>query len=191
MACSGGPDGISDGLVLALDAANKVSYPGSGTGWYNLSGTIQSGSLINGPTFNGGNGGSIVFDGVDDYVDISSAKLFATNKFSLGFWIKVTSFTGTYCSGAISNQLYTIFGTTSAYQTYTNTFSVGIQSSIDSNAVGTVQQSGFSINRWYYYFAVYDGTQSTNATKPFGISHLYPLVYLVYYCHYKSSLKLM
>jgi hypothetical protein len=54
MACSGGPDGISDGLVLALDAANKVSYPGSGTGWYNLSGTVNSGSLKNGPTFNGG-----------------------------------------------------------------------------------------------------------------------------------------
>jgi len=70
MACAGGPDTINTNLVLALDAANKVSYPGTGTGWYDLNSTIQSGSLKNGPTFNGGNGGCIVFDGTDDYVNV-------------------------------------------------------------------------------------------------------------------------
>ena len=69
MACSGGPDAINTNLVLALDAANKVSYSGTGTTWYDLSGT-NNGTLINGPTFSGGNGGSIVFDGTDDYVSI-------------------------------------------------------------------------------------------------------------------------
>ena len=160
-----GPKIVKSGLVLALDAGDRNSYIGSGASWKDLSGNNYNGTLTSGPTFSSANGGSIVFDGTNDYVDISSAKLFATNKFSLGFWIKVTSFTGTVCSGAVSNQLYTIFGTTSSYQTYTNTFSVGIQSTITSTAIGTVQQSGFSINTWYYYFAVYDGTQSTNATK--------------------------
>ena len=56
----------TDGLVLALDTANRKSYPGSGTVWNDLSGNGNNGSLINGPTFNGANGGSIVFDGVDD-----------------------------------------------------------------------------------------------------------------------------
>ena len=45
MACSGGPDVINTNLVLALDAANKVSYSDTGTNWYDLSGTITSGSL--------------------------------------------------------------------------------------------------------------------------------------------------
>ena len=38
MACAGGTDIITNGLVLTLDAANKLSYPGSGTTWSNLSG---------------------------------------------------------------------------------------------------------------------------------------------------------
>lgn len=38
MATAGGPDIIEDGLVLALDAGNTKSYPGTGTTWYDLSG---------------------------------------------------------------------------------------------------------------------------------------------------------
>jgi hypothetical protein len=68
MGISGGPDIVQDGLVLELDAADKNSYPGSGTTWRDLSGNANNGTLTNGPTFNSGNAGSIVFDGVDDYV---------------------------------------------------------------------------------------------------------------------------
>ncbi len=57
------PKLVTSGLVLCLDAANKLSYPGSGTSWYDLSGNNYNGTLTNGPTFNNGNGGSIVFDG--------------------------------------------------------------------------------------------------------------------------------
>ena len=66
-----GPNIITDGLVLALDAANSRSYPGTGTTWSDLSGNGNSGTLTNGPTFNSGNGGSIVFDGVDDNISFS------------------------------------------------------------------------------------------------------------------------
>jgi hypothetical protein len=66
-----GPNIITNGLVLSLDAANTKSYPGSGTTWRDLSGNNNSGSLVNGPTFNSANGGSIVFDGNDDYISIS------------------------------------------------------------------------------------------------------------------------
>lgn len=66
---------IKDGLVLCLDAANRRSYPGSGTAWNDLSGNGNHGILTNGPTFNSSNGGSVVFDGVNDYIisPISSA----------------------------------------------------------------------------------------------------------------------
>ena len=84
------PQIVTSGLVLALDAANKVSYPGTGTSWYNLSGTIQSGSLKNGPTFNGGNGGSIVFDGTDDYVSGTTSGL-VSSVISMDVWFNVNS----------------------------------------------------------------------------------------------------
>jgi hypothetical protein len=71
MAGSTGPDIVTDGLVLALDAANKKSYPGSGTTWYDLSGNNNNGTLVNGPTYSSANGGVIVLDGVNDYISVS------------------------------------------------------------------------------------------------------------------------
>jgi hypothetical protein len=62
---------ITDGLVLNLDAGNPASYPGSGTTWFDLSGFGNNGTLVNGVGYNSGNGGSLVFDGVDDYVSNS------------------------------------------------------------------------------------------------------------------------
>jgi Concanavalin A-like lectin/glucanases superfamily len=63
---------VTDGLVLCLDAADTKSYPGSGTIWYDRTKNKYNGTLTNGPTFNSGNGGHIVFDGTNDYVSISS-----------------------------------------------------------------------------------------------------------------------
>lgn len=58
MAAHGGPNIVEDGLVLYLDAANKKSYPGSGTVWKDLSGNGNDGTLTNGPTFGSTNLGS-------------------------------------------------------------------------------------------------------------------------------------
>ena len=72
MSVAGGPDIVENGLVLYLDAANRRSYPGSGTSWVDVSGNNNTGTLTNGPTFSGNNGGSIVFDGTNDYTLVSS-----------------------------------------------------------------------------------------------------------------------
>ena len=70
MAISRGPKIVTNGLVLALDAADKNSYVGSGTTWKDLSGNSFNGTLTNGPTFSNTNGGAIVFDGTNDYVNV-------------------------------------------------------------------------------------------------------------------------
>lgn len=67
-----GPSNINlNGLVLYLDAANDRSYPTSGTTWTDISGFGSNGTLTNGPTFNSGNAGSIVFDGSNDFVNVT------------------------------------------------------------------------------------------------------------------------
>ena len=94
MSFNNGPTIVTNGLVLALDAGDRNSYPGSGTTWGDLAGS-NNGSLINGPTFNSDNGGSIVFDGVDDYVIIpyNTSIDFAGDKNITVFqFIKVNSF---------------------------------------------------------------------------------------------------
>jgi hypothetical protein len=88
MALLHSPRIVTDGLVLCLDAANRESYPGSGTVWTDLAGS-NNGTLTNGPTFSSANGGSIVFDGVDDYVLCSRQTSFAnTSQLSLCAWMK-------------------------------------------------------------------------------------------------------
>jgi hypothetical protein len=62
---------ITDGLQLYLDAGNASSYPSSGTTWTDLSGNGRNGTLtptVGGPGFDSANGGSITFDGSNDYV---------------------------------------------------------------------------------------------------------------------------
>lgn len=61
---------VTDGLVLALNAADRNSYPGSGTTWTDISGNGNNGTLYNSPAFNSSDGGSLGFDGTDDVVDV-------------------------------------------------------------------------------------------------------------------------
>jgi len=70
------PKIVTDGLVLNLDAGQQNSYSGSGTSWKDLSGRGNNGTLTNGPTYSSSNGGSLVFDGTDDYVICSSGASF-------------------------------------------------------------------------------------------------------------------
>ena len=72
MAFSFSPKIVTNGLVLYYDVANPRSYPGSGTTIYDLSRNGYNGTLINSPTFDNTNGGALVFDGVDDYVQFTS-----------------------------------------------------------------------------------------------------------------------
>jgi hypothetical protein len=106
MSAFGGPNIIDDGLVLYLDAGNRKSYPGSGTTWFDKSGRGNNGTLINGPTFNTGSLGSVVFDGVNDYVNCgNSTVLNLVNDLTLSCWVKSTGRSGLY--RVIINKNYT------------------------------------------------------------------------------------
>ena len=85
---------VITGLQLYLDAGNASSYPGSGTAWTDLSGNNRDGTLTNGPTYSGTNGGSIVFDGSNDYVQCSGSLTVTAATFVT--WIKRNGSQGTY-----------------------------------------------------------------------------------------------
>jgi hypothetical protein len=87
MSYTNGPKIVTNGLVLCLDAANRKSYPGSGTTWNDLSGNGNVATLVNGVGYNSNNGGSLTFDGVDDYAITSTI----TNYKSLNMWVYLDS----------------------------------------------------------------------------------------------------
>jgi hypothetical protein len=85
---------VTTGLQLYLDAGNASSYPGSGTAWTDLSGNSRDGTLTNGPTYSGTNGGSIVFDGSNDYVQCSGSLTVTAATFVT--WIRRNGSQGQY-----------------------------------------------------------------------------------------------
>jgi hypothetical protein len=89
MAFNYSPKVVTDGLVMYLDAGNNRSYASGSTSWLDLSRGENNGSLVNGPTFSSANGGSIVFDGTNDYIFTSGISNSFT-EFAIETWIYVS-----------------------------------------------------------------------------------------------------
>ena len=162
MSAFGGPNIIDDGLVLYLDAGNIKSYPGTGTTWFDKSGNANNGTLTNGPTFNTGSLGSIVFDGVDDYVDVNRQIQFErTDSFTLSAWINTND--------GNNNQI--INNETEGYRGYQ--FSVDsngklflfLRNTVSTNFLGVRMLSNFPSNLWCYVTAVYNGSSNASGVK--------------------------
>jgi hypothetical protein len=118
MASIGGSNVVESGLVLSLDAANARSYPGSGATWRDLSGNGNNGTLVNGPTFSSANGGSIVFDGSNDFISINYNPII-TNQITCEAWINIDI---SNILGPVSNGW--IMGRELSYRMIYNTFGI-------------------------------------------------------------------
>lgn len=81
---------VTSGLVLNLDAAKRDSYPGSGTTWRDISTNNYNTVLTNGPTYNTDNGGTILFDGVNDFVSVNRLSILGNN-FTVFTWLKLNT----------------------------------------------------------------------------------------------------
>jgi hypothetical protein len=141
---------ITDGLVLNLDAGNPASYPGSGTTWSDLSGNGNNGTLVNGVGYNSGNGGSLSFDGTNDYAISTQNFIFSSNNpLTISVWIKTNSLTldGAYYRRILSfNTNYGISTTTTSVGWYTA-------------GADLITPVTISTGLWYKVDCIYTGTQ--------------------------------
>jgi hypothetical protein len=78
-------------LVLALDAADRNSYPGTGATWFDLSGNRYNGTLNGGAGFNSANGGSITFDGLDEFIEFGDILDLGTNSLTINHWVNLNN----------------------------------------------------------------------------------------------------
>ena len=145
------PSITANGLILNLDAANVKSYPGSGTTWADLSLRRYNGTIVNGASYSNN---VFTFDGVDDYVGVSSpssrwnwtpSNLTNSNEYSFEMWVNSSDTSGQYFSKpwngngeynyrAEHNSWYTEVGNQSHGQSFT------------SLATGTWQHAVFIVN---------------------------------------------
>ena len=128
MALAHSPRLVTDGLVLCLDAGNTKSYSGSGTTWTDLGGNNNHGTLVNGVGYNSSNGGSLTFDGADDYVDLSTTYSLSA-PWTLSAWIYPT-----FNSSVRSNSIFYAASNPRTFSFYySSPFSVVLGVDIDSS----------------------------------------------------------
>jgi len=147
------PKIVTSGLVLCLDATNPKSYPGSGTAWNDLSGNGNNGTLTNGVGYNSSNLGSLVFDGVNDYIPIGTTGFpFGSSAGTLCIWCRTNTITGGFTwsisyGSASSNQsrFLGINGSTYYFGGYGN----------------DIVASGVPLNTWFNMVGVYDGANAS------------------------------
>ncbi len=88
MGLNHGTNIVKDGLVLLVDAANKRSYPGSGTSWNTLVGDKNL-TLYGSPTYQTNNLGGLVFDGSDDYAQATTfPEIDGSTTYTFNLWFK-------------------------------------------------------------------------------------------------------
>ena len=100
------PKSVTDGLLMFLDAGNAKSFAVGATAWNDVSRGNKDGVLLNGATFSAANNGTIVFDGIDDFVQISTGPNWfpmSTTAISFDVWIKTSGVpSGNTINGIIS-----------------------------------------------------------------------------------------
>ena len=154
-------DIVKDGLVMLLDANDKSSYRGTGTVWTDLSKGGNNGTLTNGPTFSSTNGGAIVFNGSNNYINCGTNLSFTTTGFSICAWVYPTSATsyrtvfnkgdGTSAAGS-QYELMASFAGSNKFQ-----FDVFIGGA----RTDTVSPSTYTLNRWHYVCGTRSGSLNT------------------------------
>lgn len=159
---------ITDSLRLYLDAANPKSYISGSTTWIDLTKYLNTGVLTNTPTFSTSNGGSIVFDGTDDYIELTnnaSAQFTNLSEVTLEAVIRPTTFSG---SGVrfIYAQFF-IPGSTSCgiYLNTSGKFIFGYRDNVQNNsgAIKTVTSNlTLTVNTTYHLIATFQAGVQTS-----------------------------
>jgi hypothetical protein len=124
------PDIVTSGLTFNLDAGNPYSYNPLNTGstnWTDISGYGNNGVLTNGAFYSGG---TMVFDGVNDYSLTTNPSILQSQNLTLSVWIKPN--------------------------TATNVIT-GIVDYDHAQGQGWVLQSEDATTNRNYYFAYFDG----------------------------------
>jgi len=163
-------DVIPDGLVFNLDAANRASYPKTGT---TVADTVNSlTGTINGANFSNDNDiNAFDFDGSDDYIDfgdsdnLSFGNSSTDSPFSISTWWNMDSYQSfrgvqKFANSDINGEyrLNTINSGVLKFSLFDNDMNkqIGIKISGDLSAYE---------DTWIYIAATYDGSSSSNGLK--------------------------
>jgi hypothetical protein len=164
----GGPI-VTDGLVLAVDAGNLVSYESGSTINYSLTGSY-SGSLTNGTAYTSSNGGNFIFDGTNDQIDFGDVDVLGgASSATWEMWVRPHEYTGapsTWRSGITTwNDPSSGLGHTWILDLRYRSYYLGFRTTDVGSYPSFAMQGGsspthFPDNEWAHYVGTYDGSQA-------------------------------
>ena len=149
---------VTNGLVLNVDAGFTPSYPTTGTTWYDVSSSGNSGTLTNGPTFNSANSGSIVFDGTNDYYQLSQ-NIFNTTYpgVTFGAWVYLNGNIGGALIAGVWNQ--SANGDQAALFIFSNGPFIAVSDGfVGENGAGA--SNTLNVSQWYYIAASWNSNRT-------------------------------
>jgi hypothetical protein len=170
MAFQHSPKIVTNGLVLALDAGNHMSYPGSGTTWTDLAESPITASLLNGTSFSSLNTGGLVFDGTNDAARVSSfSKDTNSDALSVFCWVYPTNLSNYSFDGVFFNWIINkrpIVSGPRDWQFFVSNSKLGVgiwnvsETVISDNHITLNGAYTVQLNQWQYVGFVTAGTSS-------------------------------
>jgi hypothetical protein len=150
MSIYGGPDIITDGLILNMDFASIKCYPGSGTSCRDLSANNFDGELINSPPYTSStNNKFFSFNG--EFIRIPNSTILDTQTPSVEVWIKTNATTqnGFWFEKGNVNSQYSLFqeGASIQWRMVLN----GSRSTLSTNTVN----AGVNTSSWFQIVGTY------------------------------------
>ncbi len=149
-------------LKLFIDAGNPLSYPGTGTVVTDLVGT-QNGTLVNGTAYSSSDGGSFVFDGINDYITFgTNATIKPTTQGTITIMAKVID-VATDSNGVLfSNNPFNlrkgvqIFSASKLYENGSMVYYIGSDSAANGQYFSATGSN--YVGLWKMFTLTWDGT---------------------------------
>jgi hypothetical protein len=149
---------ITNGLLIHVDAANRNSYSGTGTTWYDLSGNGNNGTLNGSVQYNSENGGALRMTAYNDFIGFGTGATFAPSTLTVEFWFKVNTPTNAYLwhiDGIDNPELRLYFGGAGNLNAYYAFY--------DAGAYASSGEYAYSASTWYCMSA----TLQNNSVKTY------------------------
>jgi hypothetical protein len=117
-----------------------------------VSGYGRNGTLTNGPTYSGG---TLIFDGIDDYIQLGDVLDLGTNNLTINMWVKLAS--------SPSENMYIFSKAKAAFQAYRYGFRINqnkiaafFQGNLSGSDIAPVGNTVLTVDAWYMVTIVFN-----------------------------------
>lgn len=163
------PSIVTSDLLFHVDAGNSLSYPGTGTSWFDIGSAARTGTITNSPSFQTSPRGYFLFNGTDEYVTYgSTSSATALNLNGTDFtisWVAFSDNSGGHQFGRVVEKA-TFGNATGGYSIFRNTATNSYIFAVNGITTATSPGSSIVNNAWEHWSATYtlNGSGGTDIT---------------------------